>query len=128
MNATNEVEYDGSEKKDVDIVTNEELTSQHAIQDAIETGDNACVPSPLPPHSTAKANDGVQRSGKTAPEATGVVLSCLMMTTVSHVCLSVFMDDRDRHNLNRFLCVTNYRTLFSANHVFLESFNDAIFG
>ncbi len=29
---------DGSETKDVDMVTNEELTSQHALLDAIEVG------------------------------------------------------------------------------------------
>jgi hypothetical protein len=85
MNATNEVEYDCSEKKDVDIVTvtNEELTSQHAVLDAIEAGDHmvtnvgiatneertyqhavldACAPSLPPSHSTVKANDGVQHS------------------------------------------------------------------
>jgi hypothetical protein len=50
-------------------------------------------------------------------------LSCLPIF-VTFVCLS----DRDCVNLNRFVCVTNCRTLFSANHVFLESFNDAIFG
>jgi hypothetical protein len=82
----------GAEKKGVHIVTNEELTSQHAILDAIETGDNACEPLLPPSHSTKKANDGVQHRGKTALEATGVVfvlshddylVSCLS------VCLSV---------------------------------------
>jgi hypothetical protein len=46
------VDINTSRKKDVHIVTSEELASQHAILDAIETGDNSCA---LPPsHSTAK--------------------------------------------------------------------------
>ncbi len=57
MNATNEMEYDCSKKKDVD----SELTSQHAIQDAIETGDNACAPSLPPSHSTAKTKQDKTR-------------------------------------------------------------------
>jgi hypothetical protein len=50
---THPVEHDCSEKKDVNIVTNEELTS-------LETGDLTCALSLPPSHSTAKANDGAQ--------------------------------------------------------------------
>jgi hypothetical protein len=48
------VDINTSRKKDVHVVTSEELIPQHAILDAIETGDNTCALSLPPSHSTAK--------------------------------------------------------------------------
>jgi hypothetical protein len=47
-----------NEMKEVHITNDEELTSQHAILDAFETGYSTCATPPLPPaHSTAPNQD-----------------------------------------------------------------------